>query len=100
MNDISTTGYVIIIISGQGTLLMYDAVLRGIVNSKKHWVILLVKRSVYAIVRCYVPCHEPVHLNDIKIILCQRRNIKLTHMDLRACLLNKCCLIGYQLKHE
>ena len=72
----------------------------GAVNSKKHWVILLVKHSVYAIVRGYVPCHESVHLNDIKIILCQRRNIKLKHMDLRACLPNKCCLIGYQLKQS
>ena len=89
MNDISTTDYVIIIISGQDTLLMYGAVQCGAVwcsaawcgavNSKKHWVILLVKHSVYAIVRCYVPCHESVLLNDIKIILCQRRNIKLTH---------------------
>ena len=32
MNDISTTGYVIIIISGQDTLLMYGVVWRGAVR--------------------------------------------------------------------
>ena len=32
MNDISTTGYVIIIISGQDTLLMYGVVRRGAVR--------------------------------------------------------------------
>ena len=46
---------------------LYGAAWCGAVYTKRHCVILLVKRSVYAILRCYVPYHETVHLNDINV---------------------------------
>ena len=93
----STTGYVIIIISGQDTLLTCDAVRRGVVQ-------LTQKALGNSISEAPCLCHSQVLCSLPWISAFEwHKNHSMSEtehkidalMDLRACLPNKCCLINW-----